>query len=87
MEELKFVFKCLCFSALLIVLMQVKIGGASVESHSFQWLRTSTVSQYIQSAAAGGAMALRNLGQSVKEGASHTLSGFQEGAQEQKAAR
>ncbi|NUN06434.1 MAG: hypothetical protein HUU57_11805 [Bdellovibrio sp.] len=87
MEELKFVTKCLLFSALLIVLMQVKIGGVSVESHSFHWLRTSTVSQYIQSAAAGGAIALRNLGESVQEAASHTLNGFQEGAHEQKAAR
>jgi len=82
MEELKFVVKCLCFTMLLVVLMQVKVGGSSIEAHSFRWLRTSTVSQYIQSAAAGGAMALRNLGHTVKDGVASTVDGFQEGAHE-----
>ncbi len=82
MEELKFVLKCFCFTALLIVLMQVKVGGASIETHSFRWLQRSTVSQYIQSAAAGGAMALRNLGQTLKDGVASTVDGFQEGAHE-----
>lgn len=82
MEELKFVIKCLFFTMFLIVLMQVKVGGASIESHSFHWLQKSTVSQYIQSAAAGGAMALRNLGHTMKQGLSSTVDGFQEGAHE-----
>ncbi|MBV2168197.1 MAG: hypothetical protein KUL82_05765 [Bdellovibrio sp.] len=82
MEELKFVLKCFCFTALLIVLMQVKVGGASIEAHSFRWLQRSTVSQYIQSAAAGGAMAIRNLGQTLKDGVASTVDGFQEGAHE-----
>lgn len=82
MEELKFVLKCFCFTALLIVLMQVKVGGASIENHSFRWLQSSTVSQYIQSVAAGGAMALRSLGGSLKDGVAHTVDGFQEGAHE-----
>ena len=82
MEELKFVVKCLVFTMLLVVLMQVKVGGYSIEAHSFHWLRKSTVSQYIQSAAAGGAMALRNLGRTVKDGVANTVDGFQEGAHE-----
>lgn len=82
MEELKFVLKCFLFTALLVVLMQVKVGGASIEAYSFHWLRKSTVSQYIQSVAAGGAMAIRNLGGKVKEGVVSTVDGFQEGASE-----
>lgn len=82
MEELKFVVKCFCFTMVLIVLMQVKVGNASIETHSFHWLQRSTVSQYIQSVAAGGAMALRNLGTTIKDGASSTIEGFQEGAHE-----
>lgn len=82
MEELKFVLKCFLFTALLVVLSQVKIGGASIEAYSFHWLRQSTVSQYIQSVAAGGAMALRNLGTTVKDGVASTVDGFQEGAHE-----
>ncbi|MGZ3774205.1 MAG: hypothetical protein ACXVCY_11715 [Pseudobdellovibrionaceae bacterium] len=82
MEELKFVLKCFFFTTLLVVLMQVKIGTTSIETHSFKWLQKSTIAQYIQSAAAGGAMALRNLGKSLKDGATNTVNGFQEGAHE-----
>lgn len=82
MEELKFIIKCYLFTALLVVLMQVKVGGTSIETYAFRWLRTSTTSQYIQSAAAGGAMALRNLGSGLKEGVVSTVDGFQEGAHE-----
>ncbi|MFM6930249.1 MAG: hypothetical protein ACKOX6_17410 [Bdellovibrio sp.] len=80
MEEFKFVLKTLVFTMLLIVLAQVKIGGASIESYTFRWLQRSTVSEYIQSAAAGGAMALRNLAGHVKDGVASTVDGFQEGA-------
>lgn len=82
MEELKFVLKTFVFTCLLIVLMQVKVAGGTIESHSFHWLQRSTVSQWIQSAAAGGAMALRNLGHHVKEGVASTVDGFQDGAHE-----
>lgn len=82
MEELKFVVRCLVFTMLMVVIMQVKVGGYSIEAHSFHWLRKSTISQYIQSAAAGGAMALRNLGRTVKDGVASTIDGYQEGAHE-----
>ncbi len=82
MEELKFVFKCFLFTSLMIVLMQVKVGGSSIESYTFRWLRTSSTSQFIQSAAAGGAMALRNLGVGLKDGVASTVDGFNEGAHE-----
>ena len=82
MEELKFVLKTLTFTMILIVLMQVKVGGGTMENHMFRWLQHSTVSQWVQSAAAGGAMALKNLGQHVKTGVSSTVDGFQEGAHE-----
>lgn len=82
MEELRFVVKCLMFTMLLVVLMQVKMGGATIEARTFSWLRTSSVSQYIQAAAAGGAMALRSLGSTVKDGVANTIDGFEQGAHE-----
>ncbi len=82
MEAFKFVLKCLVFTMLLIVLMQVKVGTSSIEIHSLRWLQHSSVSQYIQSAAAGGAMALRNLGYSIRDAARNTAAGFNEGAHE-----
>ena len=80
MEEFKFVLKTIFFTMILIVLMQVKVGGASIEAYSFHWLRTSPVSQWVQSAAAGGAMALRNLTSHVKDGVASTVDGFRDGA-------
>jgi hypothetical protein len=82
MDELKFVLKCLAFTALLVVLMQVKVRGYSVEAYSFHWLRTSKVSHYMQSVAAGGAMAVRSLGHTVKDGVANTVEGFNEGSSE-----
>ena len=82
MEELKFVLKSLVFTMILVMMMQIRLGSATIESHTFRWLRHSTVSQYIQSAAAGGAMALRRFGGSLQENVSSTWSGFQEGAHE-----
>jgi hypothetical protein len=83
MSEFLFVLKCLVFTAVLVIMMQLKVGGVTIEDYSYHWLRKSTVSQYIQSAAAGGAMALRNLSHSVKEGVAGTAASFQQGASEQ----
>lgn len=83
MSEALFVLKCLAFTAVLVIFMQLKVGGASIEKHTYGWLQHSTVSQYVQSVAAGGAMAIRNLGSSVKSAATTTAHSFNEGAAEQ----
>lgn len=82
MAEVKFIIKCFIFTSLLVVLMQVKVGSASIEAYTFHWLRNSTASQYVQSVAAGGAMALRNLVSSAKEAANSTINGYQAGSSE-----
>lgn len=81
MEELKFVLKSLFFTAAIVVLMQVKIGGDSIENQSFHWLQKSGVSQYIQSVAAGGAMALRQGFSSTKHMISNMADGFHQGSE------
>lgn len=83
MSELFFVLKCLVFTAILVIAMQVRVGGQSLESRAYHWLQKSDVSQYVQSVAAGGAMAIRNLGSSVKSAAATTANSFNEGAAEQ----
>lgn len=81
MEELKFVLKCFLFTALLVVLMQIKVGGSSVENHSFRWLQKSGVSQYVQSVAAGGAMALRRGFTATKNMVTSMTDGFHQGSE------
>ncbi len=83
MSEFLFVLKCLVATAVLVVFMQLKVGGASIESYTFNWLRRSTVSQYIQSVAAGGIMAAKNLGKSVKDGVVGAADSYKQGSEEQ----
>jgi hypothetical protein len=87
MSEFMFVVKCFVFTAILVVMMQLRVGGSTIEAHSFHWLRRSSVSQYIQSVAAGGAMAIRSAGNSVRDAASEPVNGFKQGASEQQAHR
>lgn len=83
MSELLFVLKCFAFTAVLVVFMQLKIGSATIENHSYEWLQKSSVSRYVQSVAAGGVMAIRSLGSSVKGGFANATNGFSEGSAEQ----
>lgn len=63
-----FVLKSFLLTVILVVAMQVKVGNSSLEQHSQWWLQNSSVSIYVQSVAAGGALAIRNLFFSVKSG-------------------
>lgn len=83
MTEVKFVLKCFLVTCLLVVAMQIRVGGRTIESHTFRWLRYSPVSKYIQGVAAGGVMALKRATNSVGDGLSNTIDGFQEGQQDQ----
>jgi len=66
MSELMFVVKSFIITVVLVVAMQVKVGNSSLEAYSQSWLQKSSVSIYVQSVAAGGALALRNLFFTVK---------------------
>lgn len=83
MSELIFVVKSLVLTVVLVVFMQVKVGNASLEAYSQNWLQKSTVSVYLQSVAAGGALALKNLFYSVKGGVTGTVESYREGSKAQ----
>lgn len=80
MSELLFVIKSFVFTMAIIVLMQVKVGNASIERHSQWFLQKSEASLYVQSVAAGGALALKNLFFSVKSGVMDTADSFRQGS-------
>ncbi len=65
MSEIFFALKTLLISALLISLMQVKIAGTTMETHTQAWLENSSVAHFIQGAATGGILACRDLYKSV----------------------
>lgn len=83
MSELIYSLKCLFFTVILVAAMQLKVGGRSLESISYEWMRYSKVSIYIQSVAAGGVLAIKNLTTKVKDGVAGTADSFKEGAEAQ----
>ena len=83
MSEFMFVVKSLILTLVLVVFMQVKVGDGSLESYSQWWLQKSSVSIYVQSVAAGGALALKNLFFSVKSGVTGTVDSYRQGSKAQ----
>ena len=82
-EELLYSLKCLALTAVLLVLMQLKVGGYSIEARVHHWFQTSKVSLYVQSVAAGGILAGKNLVVTVKNGIAGTVDSYQRGSEEQ----
>lgn len=78
MSEFVFVIKSLILTALLTVLMQVKVGSTSLENQAQWFLQKSSTSVYVQSVAAGGALALKKLYYSVKGGVVGTVENYRQ---------
>lgn len=78
-----FVLKSFIITVVLIVAMQVKVGNSSLESTAQWWLQKSSVSIYIQSVAAGGALALKNFTTGVKSTVVGTVDSYRQGSKAQ----
>jgi hypothetical protein len=60
MPELMYVIKCFALALVVTVGMQVKIGTETIESQAEDWIRTSSVSLYLQSVSGGAVLAIKN---------------------------
>ncbi len=60
MPELMFVLKSFVLAIVITLFMQVKVGTATIEAQSEDWLRTSSVSLYLQSVSGGAVLAIKN---------------------------
>lgn len=58
MAEVMFVVKSFLVAIVLTVLMQVKVGGASLEFHVEHWITSSSVGTYLQEVATGAVKAI-----------------------------
>lgn len=67
MSELIYVLKCLGFTAAVILISQVRVGGITLEEKMEDSLRHSKTSVWIQSAASGGALMITNVSHSIKQ--------------------
>lgn len=68
MSELFFIIKSLVLTFLITAIMQVKVDNITLEQKTQWFVQRSPASIYMQTVAAGGALALRELYTSVKSG-------------------
>lgn len=87
MDEIFFCLKSFFISGLIIIALQIKISGTTLEERTEILLRDSKVARYLQESAAGGALAIHGFYLSIKEGLTGTPRQYQHGVQEQRARR
>lgn len=82
MSELKMVIKVFIFSALLLMLSQIRVGGDTIENKTTRWLMHSSSAKYLQGVAAGAIKAGQTFFMSSKQTLSSTVENFQNGKSE-----
>lgn len=60
MDEFRFVLKCFAFSALFLVLTQIKAGDRTIENHIQSSLVNSKVSNFLNKTADGGVKLIKD---------------------------
>ena len=73
MAELKFVLKGLILAILLTTLLQIRVGGETLEIKSDRLIHHSMIGQFLNQAAEGGATLIRKGSQSVSQFVSKTV--------------
>jgi|GEM_PF-2293550 len=75
MAEFKFALKTFGFALAVVLALQIRFSGATLEEHSLSWIRTSPVPKYLQKVADGGALAVRNATKAVTDYTSRAING------------
>jgi hypothetical protein len=59
MSDFFFVLKCLAATVVLLICMQMRVGGRTVEQHSLHWIQTSNAVEELRGVAEGAVRASR----------------------------
>ena len=65
MMDFFFFVKTFALTVLIVLLMQIQVGGKSVESHALGWVQSSAVVSPLNSVAGGGAKLVRDVTRAV----------------------
>lgn len=87
MSEFFYVLKVFILTAAVTMLLQMRVGGSTLEARTDRFLTRSDVALWLQSAASGGAQGLTNLSRRVKDTITSKSDSFNEEAREQRAGR
>lgn len=60
MDEVKFVLKCLAFSAVLLLVMQIQVDGVTIESRFQETLVNPQMAEFVNNVAHGGVKLARD---------------------------
>lgn len=71
MSDFVFFLKLFLLTVALVLVMQIKIGERSFESHAMGWVQTSPLVQPINTAAHGGAKVIKDLTEAVNGAIAH----------------
>jgi hypothetical protein len=58
LSNLWFITKTALITMVIVIVMQLKVGGHTIEAHSMAWLHNSFIAQTIQSVAMAGALSI-----------------------------
>jgi hypothetical protein len=67
MGDIFFVLKSLALTLIVVLLLQLRVGGKTLESHSMNWIHESSAVEILQSVAEGGARLIREGFSNVSE--------------------
>jgi len=67
MDEVKFVLKGLVVATVLTILLQLRVGGETLEIKSDRWIHSSSVGVFLNQTAEGASLAIRRAALAVKE--------------------
>lgn len=87
MPELMFVLKSFAIAVAVTVFMQVKVGTATIESQTEDWMRTSSIPLYLQSVSGGAVLAIKNASKTTTDFISKKLGHSVQADGSQKASR
>lgn len=67
MGEFFFVVKSLLATIVILFIMQIRIGGVTLETSAHNWIQTSPIAKQLEKVAAGGVLAVRNAAKSLTD--------------------
>lgn len=69
MGDFLFVVKCLIATVVLVVILQIRVGGRTMESHTVQWIHRSAIAKTLDDVAEGAV----KVGHEARVAISHVL--------------
>ena len=75
MGDIFFIMKSFLLTIFLVILLQVRVGGRTIEDRAMTWIETSSITRPLHRVVAGGATFIRDIWASISQSVEKTLNG------------